>query len=150
MNLNPGGLATAHFNVQHEGDLSDIGSPSFVVIRNGIETTVPITVDNTIVGNYSLGFTVPATWVEYDLVYVRMSLEYGMGMNTRTIACSKPVGVVTAVPLGIEFISDLLQADQVKVGNQIVYYLKGSGQTVELHRQTQVGDPCEEDVSLIG
>jgi len=150
MNLSPGGSGSVVFNVAYEGTRSNIGSASITILRNGIVTTVPVTIDNSTTGRYVGSFTVPANWMEYDMVTSIFELEYPLGTLTRTISCSKPVGVVTAVPLGIEFISDLLQADQVKVGNQIVYYLKGSGQTVELHRQTQVGDPCEEDVSLIG
>ena len=49
----------------------------------------------------------------------------------------------------IDFIIDLLEADQVVVGGVITYYLKGSGQTVILHKQDISGNSsCATDVSI--
>lgn len=153
MNLEPGGNATSHFNVINDGDLSIVGSPSFTVMRNDLVTTVPVTFASDIAGHYAVNFTVPNNWNEYDLVYVRMQLTYGLGASPRTIACTKPVGVVTATPLSVEFIADLLVADQVKtVANGVTtiqYFQQGTNQTVLLHEQIQSGDPCEGNVNLI-
>lgn len=150
MNLSAGGSGSVVFNVTYEGTRSDIGTASIIILRNGIVTTVPVAIDSSITGRYVGSFTVPSNWMEYDLVTSLFQLEYPLGTLTRTLECSKAIGVVTALPMSVEFLSDLLQADQVREGNQIVYYLKGSAQTIELHRQTQVGDPCEGNVSLIG
>lgn len=150
MNLAPGGQGSVVFNVILGGNLSDIGTPTIVVLRNGIVTTVPVTIDDAVTGRYIGTFTVPATWIEYDKVTALFKLDYMLGTLNESLECSKTVGVVTIAPQTSEFIADLLQADQVKIGDQIVYFLKDSGQTVELHRQTITGDPCEGDVSLTG
>ena len=147
MHLRPGGTGSVQFHVQLEGQLSATGTAVFTVYRNGVATTVPVTVSSPVPGQYITTFTVPSNWVEYDLVEMRAELTYGLG-TPRTIACTKSVGVVTEAPLDIDFIRALMVADQVKTGNTITYYEQGSGQTVILHQQEQTGDPCDGDVSL--
>lgn len=148
MNLQPGGVAAVAANVLLGGDLSAAGTLSAVVFRNGIATTVVVTVSNPSVGLYVATFTVPPTWVEYDRVDVRFSLVWGLGGET--LACMKTVGVVTLVPNLTTFISELLTADQVRVGDKIYYYAAGTGQTVLLHEQDISGaSACAGDVSLV-
>ena len=146
MNLEPGQEAVVLFSTIQEGALVGTGTVTAVVIRNNIVTSVAVVVASVTTGHYTVTFTVPATWVEYDQVFVQFDFEWSPG---RIIGCTKPVGVVTESPLDVEFIRELLTADQVRVGNSIFYYAAGTGQTVLLHQQDQSGDPCEGDTSLI-
>ena len=158
MLIAPGGTSVVNFSVTQDGDLSNIGTATFTVIRNGIVTSIVPTVVQDGVGFYTVSFDVPVNWMGYDMAAVRMELEYGMGANTRTIGCTKPAGVVGAAGIDdsqeqtIDFIADLLQADQVvdATAGKIFYYLKGTNQNTLLHEQNLTGNSsCSTDVSLI-
>ena len=142
MNLLPGGIAVVSFNVQINGNLSNVGNATAVVFRNGILTSIVPTITSDIVGHYTVSFSVPGNWVEYDKAEARFELEWGQGGET--IACTKYVGTVTLVPGDIDFINAILTADQVKVGNTIQYFQAGTNQTVLLHTQVLSGDPCDD------
>jgi len=146
MNLAPGGLGVVSFNVSLGSSASGVGAFTASIFRNGILTTIVPTISSDVTGHYTVSFPVPANWVEFDIVEARSELTYGTG--PQVLRCTKTVGVVTLTPQNVQFLTDLSLADQVKVGNEIVYYLKGSGQTVELHRQNINGSTCVEDVSL--
>ena len=155
MHLAPGLNGSVVFNVSLGGTQSDIGTPAITILRNGIVTTVPVTIDNSVVGRYVGNFTVPSNWVEYDEVHALFTLSYMLGTMAQGLECSKPVGVVTIAPQSTEFIADLLVADQIRTRNgdgtyTIRYFQEGSNQTVLLHEQIQTGDPCDDpQVSLI-
>ena len=141
MFITQGGVATCSFDVALGGAVSGVGTASATVYRNGSITTVVPTIVSDTTGHYSVSFTVPATWDEYDITEIRFVLNY-MGVD---ISCTKPSGVVTS----IGDITKLLTADQVRVGNKIYYYEKGTGQTVLLFEQDIAGDSaCAGDVSL--
>lgn len=144
MNLAPGRQGTVTFNVTQSGNLSNVGTASITVIRNGIVTTVPVTIDNSVVGRYVGTFTVPGNWEEYDIVEAAFTLSYMQGTLNNTIECTKQVGTVTLVPGDIDFINAILTADQVKIGNTIQYFQAGTNQTVLLHTQVLSGDPCDD------
>lgn len=158
MIIAPGGTAIVHFNVTLQGDLSDVGNATFTVLRNGVATSIVPTISQDIVGHYTVSYDVPSNWIGYDVTSVRMQLEYGLGANPKTIACTKSVGVIGASGIDdqqeqtLDFIADLLQADQVVDSNagKVYYYLKNSGQGVLLHEQDLTGNSsCTTDVSLI-
>ncbi len=155
MHLAPGLNGSVVFNVSLGGTRSDIGTPAIIILRNGIVTTVPVTIDDSIVGRYVGNFTVPTNWVEYDEIHAIFTLTYMLGTMEQELECSKSVGVVTITPQTTEFIADLLVADQIKIDNldgtyTIKYFQEGSNQTVLLHEQIQTGDPCNDPkVTLI-
>lgn len=155
MLLAPGGTGSVVFNVSLAGSLSDIGTPIISILRNGIVTTVPVTIDNTVVGRYVGTFTVPANWVGYDKADALFELTYGDGGSPKTIECSKSVGVIGAAGLddlqeiNIDRIIDLMEADQVFENGMMTYYLKDSNQTIVLHQQNYNGDSaCADNTSL--
>lgn len=148
----PGMTAVTQFNVHQAGDLSSVGSMSFLVFRNDIETTIAPAVVSSVAGRYTVSFTIPSNWEPYDKVSVSAMLTYGSGAVQKTIECNKGVAMVDPHAEAIDYIADLLTADQVYDPDtgQIVYYRAGTNQTVELHRQDVSGTTCaDNEVSLI-
>ena len=138
MFITQGGVATCSFDVALGGAVSGVGTASATVYRNGTITGIAPTIVSDTTGHYSISFTVPTTWDEYDIAEIRFILNY-MGQE---IACTKQAGAVSDT-------NKLLKADQVRVGNKIFYYEAGTGQSVLLHEQDITGDSaCAGDVSL--
>ena len=152
MLLQPGGQATVHFSTQLSGVTQDVGVVSAIVIRNAVATSiVPVITHVLSAGVYAVSFTVPANWVGYDKAFVQFTLQ----VDRDQVICTKPAGVVAAAGLddelevNIDRLLDLMEADQVKIGDTIFYYLKGSNQTTLLHQHDIAGSTCVDDVSLI-
>ena len=145
MFITPGGIGAVSFDVALNGAVSNVGTASATVYRNGVVTAVVPSIDNNTSGHYSVTFNVPINWVEYDVSEVRFSLDYA----GNELACTKPSGVVTSISNTISDIHKLLTADQVKVGDKIYYYEAGTGQTVLLLEQDLAGtSACNSDVSI--
>lgn len=151
MLLQPGGQAHVHFTVNLGGVTQDVGVVSAVVIRNDVVTSIVPVIShvNVEAGIYVVGFAVPANWVGYDQAFVQFRILH----NHALTSCTKLAGVVAAAGLddaleiNIDRILDLLEADEVKIGNKL--YKRLAGTTTVLLEKDVNGSTCVDDVSLI-
>lgn len=120
------------------------------VRRNGIVTTLAVTIDEVSTGSYRCSFTVPSDWIGYDQVHVAFTIGY-LGENLTSV---KHVGTVGAVGLdddqeyNFDRVLDLLEADETfdKVSGKARKLLRGTS-TVLLEK-TVIGDTCAESLSI--
>ncbi len=138
----------ANFTYTVGSILSTADTASAIVLRNGIDTVVPVVLTTASTGRYKATFDIPATWVGYDRVDVRFEATTG-GM---VIECTKPLAVIGAAGLddqqevNIDRVLDLLEADEVITGGKAYKLLRGT--TIVLLEKDITGSTCADDVSL--
>jgi len=150
MIVRPGGTAVAYFNVSINGIDTSVATFGADVRRNGIVTTVPVTILEVSTGNYQCQFDVPSDWIGYDQVHVSFTLNY----LSENLTCTKHVGTVAAAGLdddmefNLDRMLDLQEADETfdQASGTARKLLRGTS-TVLLEK-TVTGSSCVESVSI--
>lgn len=149
MIVRPGqGGIVANFTYTLGSILTVADTVAVTVLRNGVDTVVPVTISTSSAGRYQAEFDIPANWDEYDLVATRFEGASG-GMF---IECTKPLAVVGEMGLSVQQDADLtqilnlLEADEIISGGKAQKRLRGTS-TVLLEKDIS-GSTCADDVSL--
>ena len=90
----PGGLAITQFQVELSGNLVALTNPAAVIYRGIVATSIVPTISSPATGLYSVSFTVPNNWQNYDAIACNLSGS----VNGRAASLFKPTGVVLTLP----------------------------------------------------
>ena len=90
----PGGLAVTQFQVELSGNLVALVNPAAVIYRGVAPTSIVPTISSPATGLYSVSFTVPNNWQNYDAIACNLSGS----VNGRAVSLFKSTGVVLSLP----------------------------------------------------